>query len=197
MTKWDKFFDEKIKEIAKEKVVYDIGGGKRFQKDLKPYESYFKDCDYKTIDIDPEYNPDILADAHALPITDDVADGVICKSVLEHVENPFQVVDEIYRILKYDGKSFVYVPFLYPYHGSGKTYKDYYRYSKDGIEYLFRKFSKIEIMPIRGYFETILNLLPYLNRFFLFLGIARFLDMIFIGSQSQNQVSGYYIFLTK
>lgn len=34
MTKWEKFFDEKIKEIAKCKVVYDIGGGLDFRKTL-------------------------------------------------------------------------------------------------------------------------------------------------------------------
>lgn len=32
MTKWEKFFGEKIKEIAKEKIVIDIGGGKALLK---------------------------------------------------------------------------------------------------------------------------------------------------------------------
>lgn len=117
MTKWEKFFDEKIKEIAKGKIVFDIGGGSRFQKGLTPYKKYFANCDYKTIDIDAKQKLDILADAHNLPIPANSADGVICKAVLEHVKNPFLVADEIYRILKPGGKCFVYAPFLFPYHG--------------------------------------------------------------------------------
>ena len=32
MTEWDKFFDEKIKLIAKSKVILDAGGGCPFKK---------------------------------------------------------------------------------------------------------------------------------------------------------------------
>lgn len=199
MTKWEKFFDEKIKEIAKCKVVYDIGGGKKFQKDLAPYKKYFENCDYKTIDVDPKCAPDILADAHNLPISNESADGVICKSVLEHVENPFKVVDEIYRILKPGGKCFVYVPFLYPYHGSDSSYKDYWRFSEDGCKYLFRNFNKIEIYPVKGHFETIAYLLPYQSKFpiNIFVYLARLLDKILSRFESKKQVSGFFVFLTK
>jgi len=194
MTKWDKFFDEKIKEIAKGKIVFDIGRGSRFQKGLKVYKKYFSDCDYKTIDIDTETNPDIIADAHNLPIASDSADGVICKAVLEHVKNPIQVTEEIYRILKSGGKCFVYVPFLYSYHGN-----DYWRFTEDGIKYLFRKFSKIEICPVRGHFETIASILPYQNKFpiNMLVAFAGFLDNSFKKYQSKKQVSGYNIFLIK
>lgn len=194
MTRWEKFFDQKIKEIAKEKTVFDIGAGKRFQKNLAPYKKYFLNCDYKTIDIDPKCQPDILANAQNLPIANEMADGVICKSVLEHVENPFRVVDEIYRILKPGGKCFIYVPFLEAYHG-----RDFWRFSEDGIKYLFRNFSKIEICPVRGHFETIANLLPYQNKFpiNILIFVARFLDKISEKFQSKKQVSGYNIFLIK
>ncbi len=194
MTKWEKFFDEKIKEIAKEKIVFDIGGGSRFQKGLAPYKKYFANCDYKTIDINAKYEPDILADVHNLPIPTNSADGVICKAVLEHVKNPFLVTDEVYRILKSGGKCFAYVPFLYPYHGN-----DYWRFTEDGIRYLFRKFSKIEICPVRGHFETIASILPYQNKFPInvLVVFAGFLDNFFKKYQSKKQVSGYNIFLIK
>ena len=199
MTKWENFFDQKVKEIAKEKVVFDIGGGRRFQKGLAPYKKYFVNCDYKTVDINEKYKPDILADIHNLPIPDEIAGGVICKAVLEHVENPFQVVNEIYRILKPEGKCFVYVPFLYGYHGSGDKYKDYYRYTQDGIECLFKKFSKIEICPVRGHLETIVYFLPYQNKFPINILVysARFLDKILENYQSKKQVSGFNVFLIK
>ena len=194
MTKWERFFDEKIKEIAKGKTVFDIGGGNKFQKGLKVYKKYFNGCDYKTIDIDTETNPDIIADAHNLPIANNSADGVICKAVLEHVKNPTQVTEEIYRILKSGGKCFAYVPFLYPYHGN-----DYWRFTEDGVRYLFRKFSKIEICPVRGRFETIANILPYQNKFPINILVAftRLIDNFFKKHQSKKQVSGYNIFLIK
>lgn len=197
MTKWETFFDEKIKEIAKEKTVIDIGGGRGFIKELARYKKYFTNCGYKSLDFDPETKPDILADAHQLPFKNNSIDAVICKAVLEHVQEPQKVIDEIHRILRSGGKCFVYVPFLYNYHGSGEKYRDYYRFTKDGIEYLFRKFSKIEICPVRGHLETVFYLLPHLNRVSIFLGLARFLDKISTKYQSQNQASGYYIFLIK
>jgi len=176
MTKWEKFFDKKIKEIAKEKNVLDIGSGMHFQKELAKYKKYFINSDYKTLDVSEKYKPDIVGDIHNLP------------------QDPFKAVDEIYRVLKPGGKCLVYVPFLYPYHASQANYKDYYRYTADGVKYLFRNFSKIESCSVRGYFETIINLLPLKLLRKIFVIPARFLDKIFI---SKNQTSGYNIFLIK
>ena len=194
MTKSSKFFDKKIREIAKEKIILDIGGGGRFQKELARYEKYFVNSDYKTLDISTKHRPDIVGDVHNLPFRDNSVDAIICKAVLEHTHDPFRAVSEIYRILKPRGKCFVYVPFLYPYHASRTDYKDYYRYTKDGVEHLFRNFSKIEICSVRGYFETMVNLLPSKLLRETFKLPARILDKIFI---SKNQTSGYNIFLIK
>jgi len=194
MTKWEKFFDKKIKEIAKEKNVLDIGSGMHFQKELAKYKKYFINSDYKTLDVSEKYKPDIVGDIHNLPLEDTSVDAIICKAVLEHVQDPFKAVDEIYRVLKPGGKCLVYVPFLYPYHASQANYKDYYRYTADGVKYLFRNFSKIESCSVRGYFETIINLLPLKLLRKIFVIPARFLDKIFI---SKNQTSGYNIFLIK
>ena len=185
MTKCEKFFDEKIKEIAQQKIVFDIGGSKRFNKALSPYKKYFYNCDYKTIDIDSKCELDILADAHNLPIVDNCAYGIICKSTLEHTKDPIQVVKEIYRILKKGGKCFITVPFLAPYHGN-----DYWRFTENGIKYLFRRFSKMEFCPTKYYFESVLTFLkiPFLGRL---------LDKITIKYQSGKQVGGYFIFLIK
>ncbi len=197
MTKWEKFFDEKIKEIAKEKIIIDIGGGRRFSKELAKYKKYFANSQYKTLDSDPKTKPDILADAQKLPLKNNSVDAVICKSLLEHVPQPQKVVEEIYRILKPKGKCFVYVPFLYCYHGSESKYKDYYRFTQDGLKYLFRKFSKIEICPVRGHLETIFYLLPYSNKFSPLILLVRFLDKISEKYQSQNQASGFNVFIIK
>ncbi len=192
MTKWEKFFDDKIKEIAKEKNVLDIGGGFRFQKDLAKYQILFKNSDYKTLDVEADYQPDIIGDVCELPLKDGSVDAVICKAVLEHVAQPQKAVNEIYRVLKKQGKCLVYVPFLYPYHAHKRVYKDYYRYTQDGIKYLFRKFKTIEICPVRGNLETVFNLTP-LRKIKILMPLIRFFDRFFSGQQP----SGYHVFVVK
>ena len=63
-------------------------------------------------------------------------DIVFSAWALHYIDNLEKCFKEVYRVLKNQGKCLVYVPFLYPYHG-GSNCKDYFRYSKDGIEYLF------------------------------------------------------------
>lgn len=49
----------------------------------------------------------IPGDAHELPFEDNCFDVVYCRYVLEHVKNPLQVLKEMYRVLKPNGKAFV------------------------------------------------------------------------------------------
>lgn len=198
MVNYDKFFDEKIKEIAKEKIIIDIGGATPYQKELMKYKGYFKECDYKSLDCDPNTCPDIVGDAHNLPLEDESIDAVICKSVLEHLHSPEQAVNEMHRVLKKDGKCLVYLPFLHAYHGN-ERYPDYYRYTYDGVRYLFRNFRTIEMCPTRGHLETIINLLPYQNKFpiNIFIALSRWCDKLFSRYQSKRQVSGFNLFLIK
>jgi len=159
-----------------------------------PYKKYFINCNYRSIDSNPKCNPDILADIHNIPLDDNCADGVICKSVLEHVLNPIKVVGEIRRILKPGGKCFLSVPFIHAYHGN-----DYWRFSEDAIKYMFKEFKHMEFVPVMGHFETIAFLLPYANKFPMscLLLIARFFDNVLFNFQSGKQVLGYNIFVIK
>ncbi len=199
MSQSENFFEAKIKEIAKGKVIFDIGSGYRFQGLLR-YKHYFSNCDYRTIDISEKCNPDIVADINNLPLGDQSADAIICKSVLQFVRNPFLASDEIFRVLKPGGMCLLYVPFLYPYHGrSEEGMCDYWRFSVDGVRELFNKFKSIEICTIKGQFETIANMLPlqkiFITKFVAYL--ARLLDNMTVKFQSGKQVSGYFVFLLK
>ncbi|MDP2933949.1 MAG: class I SAM-dependent methyltransferase [bacterium] len=195
MLPWDKFFTEKIKLIAQEKTILDIGGGFKFQKSLGQYRQLFADCDYKVFDNVASYNPDILGDVQDMKaIASGSIDAVICKAVLEHVPNPWKAAKEISRVLKPGGKCLVYVPFLYAYHAEKGVYGDYYRYTLDGLRFLFSDFSRFEYAPVRGRFETIAYLLPaqFLRR--LFSSPARLVDRFF---PTEKQVSGYHVYLVK
>jgi len=192
MNKVEKFFAEKLKIIASQKEILDIGGGVRLSKELIKYKDWFNNSHYQVLDNNPQVKPDILADAHNIPLKGSSVDAVICKSVLEHVINPQKVMEEIYRILKPSGYCLIYVPFIYPYHGN-KIYKDYFRFTKDGVELLINKFSHKEMVTMRGSLESICYFLP--NFVYQILKFpARYLDNIF---KKSNQTSGFLIFLRK
>ena len=186
------FFDEKIKEIATQKIVIDLGGGGGFNKQLTKYQALFKN-NYKTVDIDPKTKPDIVGDIQNLPILDGTVGGIICISVLEHVEDPGRAINEIYRILENGGKALIYVPFLFPYHAKAGFYKDFFRFSRDAIEYLFRRFENVEVVPTRQFFEMWLLMLPKIGPKLALLG--RLLDRLV--SSNGNQVSGFMIYAVK
>lgn len=183
------FFEHYLRQLSKEKLILDIGGGAPFQKDMEPYREWFKECQYLTVD-QACYNPSVVANIHELPFEDEYADAALCKAVLEHVYNPIKVVDEIYRVLKKNGKLLVWLPFLYSYHGA-KQYKDYYRYTRDGVEYLFRNFKNVEIAHSKGYFETMMDLLPLLQK-------VSYLGSLFDRLIKINhQFSGFYVYGVK
>ncbi|MBI4039716.1 class I SAM-dependent methyltransferase [Candidatus Daviesbacteria bacterium] len=52
----------------------------------------------------------LVADAHNLPFADGTFDAVFALEVLEHVENPRQVLSEVKRVLKPDGYIVILVP---------------------------------------------------------------------------------------
>ena len=196
MTSWDRFFDQKIKLVVQGKEIVDIGGADGFIKILAPYKDLFKHCHYRSIDISEEVKPDIVGDIHNLPLGDNSVDGVLCVSVLEHIQDPHRAFSEMRRVLKPKGRCLIYAPFLYAYHAREGTYhySDYFRYTKDSLRYLSKDFSVIELMPVKLFFETWLYLLPHpFGR--MSAPIGRLLDLVF--RPSGNQTSGHYLYLVK
>jgi SAM-dependent methyltransferase len=80
------------------------------------------------LDIYPHENTDVAGDAHRLPFLAESMDGVWLCAVMEHLRRPFDVADEVFRVLKPDGFVLVTVPFIQPRHGSPY---DYFRYTLD------------------------------------------------------------------
>ncbi|MEK7180167.1 MAG: class I SAM-dependent methyltransferase [Patescibacteria group bacterium] len=195
--KYKKFIDEKIAEIAKEKIVLDIGGGERFTKWLSEYKHLFGNCDYRTMDYDGSTGADVVGDIHKIPLENGSIDAAICCSVLEHIANPTIALGEIYRILKRGGKVFVYVPSIYPYHARVGHYPDYWRFFDDTIEILFKDFSKVEFVKRGGYFKALFFFLPLQHRIrFIIDPLAEFLDWL-LKTENRSTTSGYYIYAVK
>lgn len=202
---WQDFFESKTKKIFLEKKeIVDIGGGLRidknknnkYKKDREWIKKMSENVDYKIMDVVPDYNPDIVGDIHKMPFDNNSIDAIFCLAVLEHVEDPIRACQEIYRVLKSDGYCLVYIPFLYYYHAHPGYYKDYWRFTSDSIDYIFKDFKVIEKQFVRGPLETWIFISP-LGRFKFLVNIFNRIDKIFYKSRNSNQVSGYYVFLVK
>lgn len=194
---WDKFRLRKIREIFKTcQFIIDFGDSSRalselFRKDLKNKKKV-------SVDINECYHPDIVADICNLNMFKDKSvDGIIYAAILEHVYNPFAATSELHRVLKPKGKLFVYVPWLWRYHAPETgEYKDYYRFSKEGIKYLFRDFKKVELCPIRGHIETILNLTSLFGKGSFFQ--RHFSEIVQkIDRYNDEETSGFNVFIIK
>ena len=64
------------------------------------------------IDINAVHRPHILADVASMPVKSNSVDCVKCTELLEHVEYPEDVLEEISRVLKPGGALILSVPFL-------------------------------------------------------------------------------------
>lgn len=192
-----KFFEGKLKELAKENYILDIGGGHPFQKKLSRYKELFKGKRYEILDSSSEYKPTIVADVHNMPLAEGSVDAILCLSVLEHLHNPQTAVNEIYRILKKGGKFLGYTHFIYPYHARKGIYSDYFRFTDEGLLYLFNKFSKVELKKDGGYFKALGFFLPYQAKLkWLWEPIAYLLDKLF-KTERRNTTAGFYIYAVK
>jgi len=86
-----------------------------------------------------------------IPKKKDIYDAILCTEVLEHVEYPQKVVNELYRILKKNGKLFLTVPQAWMIHQ--EPYNFYY-FTKYGLASLLKNagFKEYKIIPKGGYF---------------------------------------------
>lgn len=193
----EQFLDEKIALIAKQKRVFDIGGGGRFQKWLAKYEPLFAATEYKTVDYDASTKPDIVGDIHALPLIDESADAVICYAVLAHVRDPIRAMEEIHRVLVAGGSVLVYVPSVYPYMARHGHYPDNWRFFDDTIKLLFEKFSSYESVKVGGYFRALSYFVPYQHKLRWLLDPTAFALDALLRTERRSTTSGYIIYAVK
>ncbi len=163
MTNFEQFERYIMQQIAKPgALILVVGVGGRFQKGMKQFESLFVACDYKTLDVSADYNPDVVGDIHAIPLPDASVDAIICRSVLEHVERPWDACKEMHRILKPGGQVFIQVPSVYPYHartGHG-AYPDYWRFFESSLRLMLQHFSQVTVVKHGGWFRLMFFFMP-------------------------------------
>lgn len=146
--------------------LLDVGCG------FSPYKSLLKSIDdYIGLDIEDHHyvtteNDKVLFDGKHFPFESQQFDSLLCTEVLEHVFDPQDFINEMYRVLKEDGCVLVTTPFFWPLH---EEPYDFYRYTRYALKGLFEQagFSEITIM-VRGGWLTNFSLMlgQYCCRFF-------------------------------
>ena len=157
--------------------IMEVGSG------VKNHRSDFPGKRFVTLDINPESGADIIGDAHAIPAEDASFDCVMAQDVLEHLHSPQVFIQEIKRVLRPQGYVLVTAPFLHPYHGgmnAGNYCPDYYRFSEDGLRFLFKDFD-LEVTSDGGFFVAMGFFFPPFRRFF------NFLDRFYPNGKSRRQ----------
>ena len=138
-------------------LVIDIGAGTlAFKSYLEgKFDSYLS-CD---ITAKAGFPLDFIANAESLPLPSETIDCAFLSAVLEHCPEPINILDEIHRILKPDGKLILTVPHIHHIHGEPH---DYYRFTRYGLEHLLTKtdFQSISVFPVGGavsYLSTVMS----------------------------------------
>jgi len=114
----------------------DLGCGDR------PYESMYKPHVDKYIGLDylapylERRRCDVIGDVMFLPYKSESVDTVLSNQVIEHVREPWTMVEEISRILKPNGTIILTAPHIWGLHDEPH---DYYRYTCYGLKYLLER----------------------------------------------------------
>lgn len=137
-----------LEKYATDNLVLEIGGG--HVQSNHSYSDLFPNR--YTVDIDPLRKPDVVADVHQLPFGDDSYDHILFTEVLEHCHTPTKVISELRRILKPGGTLILTTRFVYPLHDAPH---DYFRFTKYGLQHLFKDWKLIELQPETGSFSAI------------------------------------------
>lgn len=139
--------------------VLDVGGKKENKRgNFRPPLNTVESWEY--LNIDESTNPDYLCSADDIPVDDNTFDIVILAEVIEHLENPIEVLNECYRVLKNDGKIIITIPFLNALHADPY---DFQRWTDVKIESELSKigFKNSSIQPMGGKAAVIYDLLYF------------------------------------
>lgn len=163
-----RFHDIPLREAASKYIhgrLIDIGcGSKPYATMLRPFVTEHIGVDYEG-SLHGNANVNLPGTAYDIPASDASFDSAICTSVLEHLEEPELALRECFRVIKSGGGVIYTVPFIWPLH---EEPRDFYRFSKYGLEHLFEKagFEIIEIRALCGFWGTFgQQMVYYLYRF--------------------------------
>jgi SAM-dependent methyltransferase len=134
------FLDAEFERIPEGSRVLSVGAGGEVNQRLLA-AARRRGFAVTQLDIDPELEPDVVADI-ATWQSPSPFDVVVISEVLEHVVDPPAVVANLLRLLRPGGRLVATVPFIFPIHDEPH---DYYRYTHHGLAHLLREFRDVTI----------------------------------------------------
>jgi len=143
--KAEKNYKKVCEILASNSKILIIGGSIKGQ----GMDAIYSNESFDIVGSDVSFGPytTLICDAHDIPFEDESFDCVIVQAVLEHVLEPQQCVNEIYRVLKHSGLVYAETPFMQQVHM--KQY-DFTRFTHLGHRRLFRHFEEISSGPVCG-----------------------------------------------
>jgi SAM-dependent methyltransferase len=185
-----------LSQLPPAAIIADLGSGGRF-------------LNSKTITFDRfiTENTRVIGDMHNLPFKQNSIDCVICTGTLEHIDNPWAAVDELFRVVKQNGKIYIVIPFMQGYHPDPS---DFWRFTETGLIKLCGKFNKVDSGCFAGggsglswalvdFFRSfsdnkyISELLGILARLLFFW--VKYFDLILIKNRNNNLFASGYFFI--
>lgn len=131
--------------IVKNATIIDVGSV------YKPYMSLFEEKYRNFFSIDVQqygHEPNIVSSAENLPIRSQSVDVCLCTQVLEHVNDPQKVLDELSRVLKKNGTLLLSTHGVFHHHPYPH---DYWRWTAEGLHKIVKGiFSEVTIYPNGG-----------------------------------------------
>jgi hypothetical protein len=121
---------------TRKEIVLDIGSG-----------SQRLDENIIALDITDYEGVDVICDVHALPFRAGSVDGSTSWGVLEHLDNPYKVVEGLYACTRPGGQSLHMIPFMFPFHASPA---DYFRFTHEGVKRLFGQWTTVAVRNPSG-----------------------------------------------
>jgi SAM-dependent methyltransferase len=148
-------------------LVVDIGAGaRRVNPDIITLDLF----DYETVDI--------VCSVDRLPFAANSVDGFVSLAVIEHLPDPFGMVESLYRATRVGGIGIHDVPFLYHFHESPR---DFMRFTHMGLLLLFKKWKTVKLFNNAGPVSLALSSGVEIVASLLSFGNGRVKELIYLG----------------
>jgi SAM-dependent methyltransferase len=138
--------------LEQDAAILDLGCGN------KPYQPFFIKKSSLYVGIDTKHGEfvDVLCSGEKLSFKSNSFLAIVCAQVLEHVEEPRELIDEASRVLKPGGLLFLSTHGNWPVHGSPH---DYWRWTEYGLRRMLTNFKIHAIYECGGPASSILQLM--------------------------------------
>lgn len=143
--------------------VLDLGCG------IMPYRDFIKEnsncTSYVGVDFESSLNdeyslrkPDFFWDGKKIPLQNNSVDVILCTELLEHCQNPEEIINEAFRVLQPGGKLLITVPFLWNLH---LVPYDEYRYTPFSLNRFISNagFKSIELRALGAWDASLAQML--------------------------------------